>query len=96
MVGQGLQDSEPHVRGQAAFALAQLAEHCQPEIGQHARAALPHVLNALSDSSTVVQEQAFLALVALCDSLGGACSHLNSDNTRCGGVWLLGDERNKG
>ena len=70
MIGQGLQDSEPHVRGQAAFALAQLAEHCQPEVGQHARAAIPHVLNALNDASSVVQEQAFQALVALCDSLG--------------------------
>ena len=89
VVGQGLQDSEPHVRGQAAFALAQLAEHCQPEIGQHARAALPHVLNALSDGSTVVQEQAFLALVALCDSLGGACSHSNQRQHEMRGVDCL-------
>ena len=77
------------MRGQAAFALAQLAEHCQPEIGQHARAALPHVLNALSDSSTVVQEQAFLALVALCDSLGEACSRLVDRRCGKGDCWVL-------
>ena len=72
VVGRGLQDSEPNVRGQAAFALAQLAQHCHPEICDHAAAALPHVLHALGDANSIVQEQAFSALVALCDSLGEA------------------------
>ena len=70
IVGLGLQDAEPNVRGQAAFALAQLAQHCQPEICSYAATALPHVLQALQDASPVVQEQAFSALVALAESLG--------------------------
>ena len=65
MVGRGLQDAETNVRGQAAFALAQLAQHCQPEICSHAATALPHVLHALNDASGIVQEQAFSALVAV-------------------------------
>ena len=31
VVAAGLRDPAPGVRGQAAFALGQLAEHCQPE-----------------------------------------------------------------
>lgn len=70
IVAQGMQDSHPKVRGQAAFALGQLAEHCQPEIMEHARQALPllfGVLQASPDQDT--QEQAFYALVAFCESL---------------------------
>ena len=54
VVGKGLRDAHVKVRGQAAFALGQLAEHCQPEINDNE-----------------VEEQAFYALVAFCDSLGG-------------------------
>ena len=71
VVGKGLQDPHSKVRGQAAFALGQLAEHCQPEINEHAREALPLIFAVLQDSNDDVQEQAFYALVTFCDNLGG-------------------------
>lgn len=70
VVGKGLQDPHAKVREQAAFALGQLAEHCQPEINDHAREALPLIFGVLQDQDEDVQEQAFYALVTFCDTLG--------------------------
>jgi len=51
-VSAGLRDAtSPGVRSQAAYALGQLAEHCQPEISQHVAAALPAALDALAAAS---------------------------------------------
>lgn len=51
-VSAGLRDAtSPGVRSQAAYALGQLAEHCQPEISAHVAAALPAALDALAAAS---------------------------------------------
>ena len=73
IVGKGLQDGHAKVRGAAAFALGQLAEHCQPEINEHGRQALPLIFGVVRDSDSDVQEQAFYALVAFCETLGELC-----------------------
>lgn len=52
-VSAGLRDAtSPGVRSQAAYALGQLAEHCQPEIAAHVAAALPAALDALAAASS--------------------------------------------
>ncbi len=70
VVGAGLRDGEARVRGQAAFALAQLLVHCQPEASRAAREALPAVVALMCDADATVQEQACYALEALCEHLG--------------------------
>lgn len=70
VVGAGLQDTEGRVRGQAAFALGQLAAHCQPEAGRAAREALPAVIALMRDPDATVQQQACYALEALCEHMG--------------------------
>lgn len=58
------------MRGQAAFALGQLAAHCQPEAGRAAREALPAVIALMRDPDATVQQQACYALEALCEHMG--------------------------
>lgn len=70
MVCAGLRDGEARVRGQAAFALGQLAAHCQPEAGRAAREALPAVIGLMRDQDATVQQQACYALEALCEHMG--------------------------
>ena len=70
MVGAGLRDGEARVRGQATFALGQLAAHCQPEAGRAAREALPAVIGLMRDPDATVQQQACYALEALCEHMG--------------------------
>lgn len=50
-----LRDPEQMVRGAAAFALGQFAEHLQPEIISHYESVLPCILNALEDASDEVK-----------------------------------------
>lgn len=50
-----LRDPEQMVRGAAAFALGQFAEHLQPEIVSHYESVLPCILNALEDASDEVK-----------------------------------------
>ena len=70
VVRAGLGDNEARVRGQAAFALGQLAAHCQPEAGRAAREALPAVIALMRDQDATVQQQACYALEALCEHMG--------------------------
>lgn len=72
VVGRGLQDPEAKVRGQAAFALGQLAEYCQPDINEHYRELLPGVFHVMHDPTPEVQQQACYALDAFCENLGKA------------------------
>ncbi|KAK9828387.1 hypothetical protein WJX81_002836 [Elliptochloris bilobata] len=69
VVAAGLRDGEARVRGQAAFALGQLAAHCQPEAGRAAREALPAVVGLMRDADATVQQQACYALEALCEHM---------------------------
>ena len=70
VVGRGLRDPEAKVRGQAAFALGQLAEYCQPDINEHYRDLLPGVFHVMHDPTPEVQQQACYALDAFCENLG--------------------------
>lgn len=70
VVVSGLQDSEAVVRGQAAFALGQLAEYCQPDINEHYKELLPGVFHVMHDPTPRVQQQACYALDAFCENLG--------------------------
>lgn len=70
IVVRGLQDPEAKVRGQAAFALGQLAEYCQPDINEHYRELLPGVFHVMHDPTPEVQQQACYALDAFCENLG--------------------------
>ena len=78
IVGKGFQDLDKKVRGQAMFALGELAAHCQPEMSKHAGEALPHVFAAMAEDDATLQEQACYALDSFCENLGGcpACPHL--------------------
>lgn len=67
---RGLQDPEAIVRGQAAFALGQLAEYCQPDINEHYKELLPGVFHVMHDPTPQVQQQACYALDAFCENLG--------------------------
>lgn len=67
---RGLQDPEALVRGQAAFALGQLAEYCQPDINEHYKELLPGVFHVMHDPTPQVQQQACYALDAFCENLG--------------------------
>ena len=49
IIGKGFQDPDKKVRGQAMFALGELAAHCQPEMSKHASEALPHVFAAMAE-----------------------------------------------
>lgn len=70
VVVRGLQDPEAIVRGQAAFALGQLAEYCQPDINEHYKELLPGVFHVMHDPTPQVQQQACYALDAFCENLG--------------------------
>ena len=70
VVAAGLHDAEAEVRAAAAFALAELAEHCLPEILQQAREVLPAIFAVLADHDPTVHEQACYALQAFCENLG--------------------------
>ena len=70
IVAAGLRDPLPSVRGQAAFALGQLAEHCQPDMAAHIGAALPPVLELLAAAPRgTAAQQACYALEVMCDAL---------------------------
>ena len=71
IVGKGFQDPDKKVRGQAMFALGELAAHCQPEMSKHASEALPHVFAAMAEDDATLQEQACYALDSFCENLGG-------------------------
>lgn len=71
IVGKGFQDPDKKVRGQAMFALGELAAHCQPEMSKHAGEALPHVFAAMAEDDATLQEQACYALDSFCENLGG-------------------------
>lgn len=59
------------VRGQAAFALGQLAEHCQPEAAEHHAAVVPPLLTALEHAaSNEGQQQVCYALDTYVELLG--------------------------
>ena len=69
----GLGASDEAVRGQAAFALGQLAEHCQPEAAEHHAAVVPPLLGALRRAATPAgQQQLCYALDTYCELLGAA------------------------
>ncbi len=70
IVGKGFQDSDRQVRGQAMFALGELAAYCQPEMSKHANEALPHVFAAMAEDDATLQEQACYALDSFCENLG--------------------------
>ena len=70
IVGKGFQDPDKKVRGQAMFALGELAAHCQPEMSKHAGEALPHVFAAMAEDDATLQEQACYALDSFCENLG--------------------------
>lgn len=74
IIGKGFQDPDRKVRGQAMFALGELAAHCQPEMAKHASEALPHVFAAMAEDNATLQEQACYALDSFCDHLGAASS----------------------
>ena len=65
------------MRGQAAFALGQLAEHCQPEAAEHHAAVLPPLLVALGQAATHEgQQQLCYALDTYVELLGNKTSFL--------------------
>jgi hypothetical protein len=70
IVGAGARDSDANVRGQAMFALGELAGNCQPEMSAHAREALPHVFSAMAEDNPKLQQQACYALDSFCEHLG--------------------------
>ncbi len=70
IVGTGARDSEAKVRGQAMFALGELAGNCQPEMSAHAREALPCVFAAMAEDNPTLQQQACYALDSFCEHLG--------------------------
>lgn len=70
IVGIGAKDSSPEVRGQAMFALGELAGNCQPEMSAHAREALPYVFAAMAEANPTLQQQACYALDSFCEHLG--------------------------
>lgn len=72
IIGKGFQDPDKKVRGQAMFALGELAAHCQPEMSKHASEALPHVFAAMAEDDATLQEQACYALDSFCENLGEA------------------------
>lgn len=74
---RGLQDPEAIVRGQAAFALGQLAEYCQPDINEHYKELLPGVFHVMHDPTPQVQQQACYALDAFCENLGELSSRIS-------------------
>ncbi|BDA47413.1 Importin-4 [Coccomyxa sp. Obi] len=69
IVGTGARDSEAKVRGQAMFALGELAGNCQPEMSAHAREALPCVFAAMAEDNPTLQQQACYALDSFCEHL---------------------------
>ena len=69
VVVRGLQDSEAKVRAQAAFAVGQLAEYCQPDINDHYQQLLPGIFHVMHDPTRDVQQQACYALDVLCENL---------------------------
>ncbi len=77
IVGKGFQDPDKKVRGQAMFALGELAAHCQPEMSKHAGEALPHVFAAMAEDDATLQEQACYALDSFCENLGELCPLAN-------------------
>lgn len=70
IVGTGARDSDAKVRGQAMFALGELAGNCQPEMSAHAREALPCVFAAMAEDNPTLQQQACYALDSFCEHLG--------------------------
>ena len=75
----GLAAGSEEVRGQAAFALGQLAEHCQPEAAEHYQTVLPPLLSALAQATTADgQQRICYALDTFCELLGECCSNLDS------------------
>ena len=70
MCAAGLKDGDARVRGQAAFAIGQLADNCAPEIAQHARQILPALFPVIGDADATTQDKACYALEALCEQLG--------------------------
>ena len=75
----GLHDKESPVRRASVAALGQLAEHCQPELDQHARIVLPAIFMVLADPDEATQDQACYALQNICEHLGELTQYL-----RCG------------
>ncbi|KAK9905642.1 hypothetical protein WJX75_003705 [Coccomyxa subellipsoidea] len=69
IVGTGARDGEAKVRGQAMFALGELAGNCQPEMSAHAREALPCVFAAMAEDNPTLQQQACYALDSFCEHL---------------------------
>lgn len=63
------------MRSQAAFALGQLAEYCQPDINEHYKELLPGVFHVMHDPTPQVQQQACYALDAFCENLGELACH---------------------
>lgn len=70
----GLADTHFRVRGSAAVALANYAEHLQPEIIETYATLLPRVFELLGDSDMHVVERACFVLATFCEEL--------SDNDR--------------
>jgi hypothetical protein len=75
IVGTGARDGEAKVRGQAMFALGELAGNCQPEMSAHAREALPCVFAAMAEDNPTLQQQACYALDSFCEHLGAPPAH---------------------
>lgn len=65
--------ADPHrdVRGAAAFALGQYAEHLQPDVSQHYQQVLPPVFQLLQDADASVQERACYGAASSAAFLGG-------------------------
>jgi hypothetical protein len=76
----GVKDPQSKVRGAGIFAVGQLAEHCQPEVGQQAREILPAVFAVVNDPDPEVQDQANYALQSFCETLGKIIAPWNVNN----------------
>ena len=70
VVGAGAGDADARVRGQAMFALGELASHCQPDMGAHVGGALPHVFAAMAGDDPTLVQQACYALDCIVEHLG--------------------------
>lgn len=82
------------MRGQAMFALGELAGNCQPEMSAHAREALPCVFAAMAEDNPTLQQQACYALDSFCEHLGVhfRTAHSLGNNTQiCGNASLQTD-----
>ena len=85
------------MRGQAMFALGELAGNCQPEMSAHAREALPCVFAAMAEDNPTLQQQACYALDSFCEHLGAHVPSMvvilqRSTRQTCGTASLSGSQ----